>query len=313
MMPAKDFLQFLSRRAKADPPIVFFWRMVRFLYLFICVITTRKKPFAAGVYQINGSKMYLNPSDKGISADLAQAGIREPFMTMRMQGILKEGDIVVDIGANIGYYALLECRGVGENGHVYAIEPVPENYDLLSTNIQLNGYSNIIAHRYALGDHIGEMDMHISSMCNMSTLKKSEYRSYSDVIKVPMTTLDSYLLGKAYPDLIRMDTEGFEYEIIVGAKETLSKDKPLKIYMELHFDILRDKAWLLLYQLERYGFHVNTVSFEPHPASRNFKLLSYLDGKVGLVTGYSTLTIDDLMQERFINGQIEDIEVLFER
>ena len=90
--------------------------------------------------EINGSRMYLDPTDKGLSIDLLVDGIREPYITEVTKRELKQGQTVVDIGANIGYYALLEARQVGPTGRVYAIEPVPENFATLNKNVRLNQY-----------------------------------------------------------------------------------------------------------------------------------------------------------------------------
>lgn len=312
MMSSTDFTRFLVRRLKSESPIVFFWRLVRFFYIFICYLLTRKE-VTKGIYTINGSKMYLSPSDKGISSDLARSSVREPYMTTYLKNILYEGDIVVDIGANIGYYALLESRLVGASGHIYAIEPVLSNLGLLNSNIGLNGYTNISTYQYAIGSRLEEAEMFISDMCNMSTLKRSNFRTYTKVVKVPVTTLDKFLLGKKYPNLVRMDVEGFEYEVVEGALETLSTDKPLKIYMELHFDILRERSRDLLSRLKYFGFEVGMVSFEPHPLAKNKSLLRFLDTRIGLKTGYSDLTIKDLLDSKFTSGQVEDVEVLFIR
>jgi protein-L-isoaspartate O-methyltransferase len=85
--------------------------------------------------------MYLRIRDKGVSRQLALVGVREKFSTETLQGELREGDCVVDIGANIGYYALMEARLVGSYGKVYAIEPVSYNFQLLENNIQLKKLS----------------------------------------------------------------------------------------------------------------------------------------------------------------------------
>ena len=94
---------------------------------------------------VNGYKMNLHLHDKGISKELFTYGKREHLSTdLVLEGkVIKPGDVVLDLGANIGYYALMESMIVGGEGKVYAVEPSPENYKMLKENIELNGFTNI--------------------------------------------------------------------------------------------------------------------------------------------------------------------------
>ena len=81
---------------------------------------------------IQGSKMYVNPDGlpqhfTSLFKQYIITGIWEELTTALLIETIKEGDIVVDIGANIGYFTLLAARLVGENGRVYAFEPEPLN------------------------------------------------------------------------------------------------------------------------------------------------------------------------------------------
>lgn len=107
------------------------------------------------IKKINGSKMYLDINDEGLSHDLISDGVREFYATQKMKKEIKKGDVIVDIGANIGYYALLEARLVGKKGIVYAIEPVPRNIAILKKNIELNNYSNLEVYQLAYGGQKG--------------------------------------------------------------------------------------------------------------------------------------------------------------
>ena len=93
------------------------------------------------IKKIQGSKMLLDLRDKGIHKDLFLYGCREPECTKIVQKELCEGMKVVDIGANIGYYALMEAQIVGDSGKIYAIEPEPRNFRMLERNIEMNSYT----------------------------------------------------------------------------------------------------------------------------------------------------------------------------
>jgi FkbM family methyltransferase len=71
------------------------------------------------------------------------------------KGIVKEGMVVVDIGANIGYYTLIAAKLVGKSGIVYVFEPMPSNYECLCKNIEVNGYTNVVLIQKAVSNKYG--------------------------------------------------------------------------------------------------------------------------------------------------------------
>ena len=85
---------------------------------------------------IHDYRMYLNLNDPGISKTLAIVGKRELEHVYILKNELREGMTVWDIGANIGYYVLMEAKYVGSTGKVYAVEPSPSNYELLKKNLE---------------------------------------------------------------------------------------------------------------------------------------------------------------------------------
>ena len=89
--------------------------------------------------------MLLFPKNGAIQLDLFLHKKREFICTDYLigDGIIKEEDVVLDIGANIGYYALIESQLVGLNGKVYAVEPVQGNFELLKKNVHLNNLENV--------------------------------------------------------------------------------------------------------------------------------------------------------------------------
>jgi len=91
------------------------------------------------IVNVLGHKMYLDDLD---TLHLAINGIWEPLETNLIKNKIKEGDIVLNIGANIGYYTLLIARLVGSNGKVFAFEPDLNNFKILKKNIEINNYKN---------------------------------------------------------------------------------------------------------------------------------------------------------------------------
>lgn len=277
------------------------------------------------VKDINGSKMRLDVSmDDGLCRFLAIAGIREPHITEVMKRDLREGEIFVDIGANIGYYALLEAKMLGNNGKVYAIEPVPDTIGLLRENIALNNYSNIEIYQTAIGDRSGTASMYVGKWLNRSQIKEVGTINSDRItqeITTPLSTLDDFLEGKPYPNALRMDTEGYEYNIIKGMKRMLAKNLPLKLYIEFHFRWLgKEKSIELLRILKEADFEIGAATFETDEKCITYNrflsgLAGYLNSMVCKIPleGGIKISIDDIINNTVIWDNKEGAYDLCER
>lgn len=221
------------------------------------------------VRKINGVDMILTLEDRGISRQLLIYGKRETLTIEYLlgSGLLSEGDAVLDIGANIGFYALLESRLVGEQGIVYAVEPVSSNIQVLRRCLELNKCTNVETYQLAMGDKDGTITIHVSDQSNLSTIDREPSVNYIRDEQVGLMTVDTFLRDKKFPKLIRMDVEGYEYEIVKGMRKTLEGDSHLLI--ELHgflmdngqinelFDILIDSGYGIKYCVIDYLFNIN--------------------------------------------------------
>jgi FkbM family methyltransferase len=184
-------------------------------------------------FTVMGHQIAVFPRDPGISKELALYKVHEPLATKLLMETLKPGMNAVDVGGNIGYYAMLEARLVGPSGKVIAIEPMPENSEQLCNNVKNNGYENIHIHKMAIGDRDGTALMYIAGKSNWHSLHPP--MEAKGEMKVPVSTLDSLLARYNFPsvDLVRMDLEGYEIVVIEGMKQTLRKYGPL-LLIELH-------------------------------------------------------------------------------
>ena len=142
---------------------------------------------------------------------------------------LKEGMIVVDIGAHTGIYTTLAAQKIGQSGKVVAVEPVKENYEQLIKNIELNNFKNVILKKTALSDHSGSEKLYISPHSNNHSLMFKE--SENAYLEVPVDTLDNLLkkLNLTSVDVIKIDTEGAEVPILKGAERTLEANPKIKV------------------------------------------------------------------------------------
>jgi FkbM family methyltransferase len=215
--------------------------------------------------EVNGSIMRLDLAhDMGISKDLFQFRKREHVVTdyLFTKGILRQGDVVLDIGANIGYYALLESKLVGPSGQVYAIEPVSSNYRMLARNIALNDIKNIRTFNLAVGSKMGMENIYVASAGNISSLIRREGPTYVRTEQVQVVTVDDFVHTQdIQPVLIRMDVEGYEKEIIKGMTQTL-QHKP-KLLIEVHpLFMSYEELDTIFSTLQRYGYDRVVVMYE---------------------------------------------------
>ncbi len=267
------------------------------------------------VVEVNNSKMLLHPRQGAIHQDLFEYKKREPLCTdyLLHASVLKEGDTVLDIGANIGYYVLVESQLVGKTGKIYAVEPVTRNYNLLKKNLQLNHLENVSAFRYAMGGSVAESEIYVSNKSNLCAMTRN---MASGIIlgkeKVPMQTVDSFLKDKPLPDLIRMDVEGYEYEILKGMTQTL-KGKP-RILMELHYGLPflePEKVDEMLKVLKKHRFRVRFAVFEEKIAENAMirALLKKSGYKLPIVA--HNLSLDEF--QRILQENPMSPNVLFEK
>ena len=238
--------------------------LARFFHSIPCIIISLSSEKV--VKKINTYKMNLYLGDKGIARELFVYGKRECISTDLMQNgdLVRPGDVVLDIGANIGYYALMESALVGDEGKVYAIEPSPANYKILQENIKLNGYENVESFNLAMGDYQGKAEMLISDHSNWSRLIPSNLRDHIDnVTMVEVSTVDKFLENRLCPTLVRMDVEGYEINIFRGMKDTL-KNNNLSIFIEFHPQLMSMQENMEFFEiLEENGFEVRYCLLNP--------------------------------------------------
>lgn len=181
------------------------------------------------VDDVLGHKMCLDEND---CLALSVKKVFEPFETRFFLENVEKGNVVVDVGANIGYYTLLFARQVGESGRVHAFEPDPGNFGILQKNIELNGYRNVVACRKAVGAATGTAKLYVNPEY------PADQRIYAspakrDSIDIETTKLDDYFAQIATPiDVIKMDVQGSEYGALLGMEGVLAKNPQVTLVTE---------------------------------------------------------------------------------
>jgi FkbM family methyltransferase len=153
-------------------------------------------------------------------------GVWEPDVTAWMWRQVQPGAVVVDVGANVGYFSLLAARLVGDTGVVHAIEPLPSTVRRLRRNVDLNPSRRVTIHDVACSDFEGEMEIFAASADNIgsaSTLGGDHSEG-----RVRCVRLDSILadVDPARISVVKIDTEGGEAAVLRGARKTLAVMEP---------------------------------------------------------------------------------------
>lgn len=207
------------------------------------------------ILEIQGSKMYINVKEKDPNMRktfqaYASGLIHEESTTKLFKKVVKEGDTVVDLGANIGYFTILAAKLVGRNGKVFAFEPGPKNFEYLSKNIELNNYQNVKVEQKAVSDRNGKTKLFLCPYdSGHHTINQSNgieaYRlgrpGKVSSIDIETVALDNYLKEKTEKvNVMKIDIEGAEALAFSGMKEILARNKDIRIFLEF-FPLLIEK------------------------------------------------------------------------
>lgn len=157
--------------------------------------------------------------------------IKERHEIRLLKGLIKKGDVVIDAGANVGFYTLKFSELVGETGMVYAFEPDPFNFSVLQKRCQKK--LNIKVVQAALSDSTGEIDFFLSEDLNVDHVAYDNGEKRKK-ITVKSFALDDYLKGNGIDkvNFIKTDLQGYDPVAIRGMRKTLQNLQSFYLYSE---------------------------------------------------------------------------------
>jgi FkbM family methyltransferase len=148
---------------------------------------------------------------------------------------IKNGDVVLDVGSNTGYYALL-AASVGRDVEVHAFEPLPVIVDLLTANLAQNLQgTRVRVVQQAVDNVSGVAELfiplaHHNLVESGASLNKSFRTAWSGSVMVGTTTLNEYTRNLPRIDVVKIDVECHEHRVLEGARETLARMRPVIFY-----------------------------------------------------------------------------------
>ena len=181
-------------------------------------------------------KAYVDTTDIGLSSHLMLEGYWEMWVTEALHELVRPGMVVGDIGANVGYFALLMAERVGPTGRVHAFEPNPRLADLVHKSLMVNGFARWASiHQTALGDQ-GDRSVTLvvppTTPMNGYTLSPGAEAPPGSV-EVPLARLDSREDWRAI-ELVKIDAEGAEQSIWSGAQGLLDAERLRTVVLEFN-------------------------------------------------------------------------------
>jgi FkbM family methyltransferase len=179
------------------------------------------------------------------------------------QKYLRPGDMVIDVGANIGALTLQASIIAGQSGTVIAVEPHPRIFQYLMKNVNLNGAANVRVYNCALGNTEGTIRFSDGAMDDTNAVAKNE-----NGLTVPLCRLDNLPIETASIALLKVDVEGFEKFVFEGAERVLKATKC--IFFESWEENFRRYCYSsknLIELLEHGGFSIYRIS-APSTAER---------------------------------------------
>ena len=185
-----------------------------------------------GVIKRSGFLLNVDCSVDDVDCRLTYLGVYEPFEISAMRRFVKDGDCILDVGANTGYLTLWFGRTAGIAGRVYSFEPFPSTFEKLAENIWLNGMSNVTAVKKAVSDKNGMAQCiagEFSGMCRVVAAGADRRDA-----QVETVTVDTFARERGLDtiDFIKIDVEGMERFVLRGAERTIEKCRP-KLMVEV--------------------------------------------------------------------------------
>lgn len=207
-------------------------------------------------WAIEGSKMHLdlhhsNPSLRKTFRAYAFKGQHETVTTDLFKKIVRPGDCIVDLGANIGYFTLLAAKLTGPTGRVVSFEPDPTNFQLLQQNVALNNYSWVTPVHGAVGNRTGKEKLFIcpydtghhtlSARDGIDALMPHGEKMEVAAVEIDITRLDDYFYDPAVRvNVIKIDIEGSEMGAFLGMRALIERSEEISIFVE-YFPLLIEK------------------------------------------------------------------------
>jgi FkbM family methyltransferase len=187
---------------------------------------------------VNGARFIWDPEDVRAAPNIAfLEGAYEPQELAVLSGLAANSDVIFDVGANVGWYAIQLARTIGQSARVFCFEPVPSTHQRLVRNVQINGLeSQIRILDFGLSENAETTAFFLPGTSGSVAASARNLHPEEQVaqIDVRLEVLDDFVAREqiARIDLIKCDVEGAEIHVLRGAAKIIERDKPI-IFLEM--------------------------------------------------------------------------------
>jgi len=190
---------------------------------------------------MNFKFFYDKLRDTSIASSILTNGNYEEETCKEIKNSLFSGDVFIDGGANIGFYSILSSKFVGSKGKVISFEPTSTCYNYLLKNIKINKKKNIFPVKKAISNKNSTVLFKVGENSEENSIVKNSNKK-DNIIKIKAISIDSYCKNKKIKkvNLIKLDIEGQELQALKGSRNTILKNKDIKIIFELNISKRKD-------------------------------------------------------------------------
>lgn len=209
-------------------------------------------------------------------------GSYEPEVSALIRRLLSEGDLFIDVGANVGYFSRLASDIVGKDGLIVAFEAESHNFYSLSQNVR--PFRNIAAVHMAVSDQNHFLNIRRSSHSSCHSIVETGNYAIDSEITVPAISLDhfwQFYLDQRFINLLKVDVEGAELLVLEGMTEILSRGMVENLVIEFCPKILNNAGFNpdIFYEKLSANFHITLIDEEYRPVIGGDEIKSLSDFK----------------------------------
>jgi FkbM family methyltransferase len=194
--------------------------------------------------RVRGGARVSAPLGDYVGRAVYYVGDLDRKITWLCSRLVRRGDTVIDVGANLGLVTMVLSSMVGPTGIVHAFEPIPQMQELIDRSLARNQTTNVRLHRCALGSAPDLLTLSVpKGHAGSASFVAERQHADSDRVEVPVRTLSEVLAEEAvgHVRLVKIDVEGFEPEVLAGAETHFAQYPPDAILFELN-DLAADVA-----------------------------------------------------------------------
>jgi FkbM family methyltransferase len=189
----------------------------------------------------------------------------------KVKEYIKRGDTVIDVGGNIGFFVLILNELLGNEGNIFSFEPSKRLKERLEKTIKINNIKNVTIVNLALGESEGKTTLHYNPKQTGLSSIITDFEKGSVSEEIQITSLDKFYENiQSRISFIKIDTEGYEPQVLKGARKIISRNKPT-IYIELGGEYQDSSAEALKILKElNYNCEAENLDLKTIPAGTNF-------------------------------------------